>query len=61
MSFRDRDNVVITVGDLAIYKDSIYVVRFIESYASATVAILENVKTHLIESPLLHDIVKYEG
>lgn len=58
MSFRDKNNVAVAIGDSVEYNGSRYVLLFIESYAFATVAIIENIKTHTIDSPLLRDITK---
>lgn len=58
MAFCDKNNVAVVVGDKVEYNGSVYIIRFIESYACATVAILEDIKTHTIDSPLLRDITK---
>ncbi|MGH7974762.1 MAG: hypothetical protein ACREBR_04505 [bacterium] len=58
MCFRDKNNVMIDVNDHVEYNGSEYVIKAIQTYTCATVAILENIKTHVVEIPLIRDIIK---
>lgn len=56
--FRDKNKVLINVGD-EIEKDGIkYIIKFIISHTTATVVIAENVESHQVETLLLHDVKK---
>jgi hypothetical protein len=58
MAFGDKNDVAVALGDLVEYNGSVYILRNIELYDFVTVAVLEDLKTHVIHSPLLRDIVK---
>lgn len=58
MSFRDGCNVKVFAGDTVVRDGIKYIIKFIESYAVATVVIAENIKTHTVETLLLRDIKK---
>jgi len=58
MCYRDKGNLPVSVGDIVELDDRQYIIRFIEEYIMATTVIVENVKTHQIETLLLHDIRK---
>ena len=58
MAFRDKCNKKVSAGDIVEYKENLYRVKVIESYSMATEVIAENMKTHKVETLLLHDVKK---
>jgi len=52
------NNKDVSIGDKVTCHNKIYTLRFIESYPTATIAVLENIKTHEIDRLFLRDIVK---
>lgn len=58
MCFKDKNNVPVLVGDLIERGNSKYIIKAIEDYDMATVAIVENIKTHIVDTLLLRDVKK---
>ena len=58
MCYRDKSKVPVVSGDVVEFKDKSYIIKVIEEYDMATVAIVENVKTGKVETLLLRDIKK---
>ena len=58
MCFKDKNNVPVSVGDLIERGNSKYIIKVIEEYDMATVAIVENIKTGKMETLLLRDVKK---
>lgn len=58
--FKDKDFVPVSVGDL-VEKDGVkYIIQFIMPYVMVTAVIVENIKTHQVETLLLRDIKRYD-
>lgn len=58
MAFKDMNDKEVFIGDKVTCHNKIYTLRFIESYPTATIAVLENIKTHDIDRLFLRDIIK---
>jgi hypothetical protein len=58
MCFKDKNEVSVSIGDKVTCNGLIYTVQFIESYPCATIAVLENIKTHEVDRLFLRDIIK---
>ena len=58
MSYRDKNDSLIKTGDVVERGNSKYIIKCIEEYDMATVAIAENIKTGKVETLLLRDVKK---
>lgn len=59
MCYRDKNNVAVGINDVVKYAGARYVVKYIEDYDCATVAIAEKLdSSHSIDTLLLRDIEK---
>lgn len=58
MAFKDMNDKEVSIGDKVTCNNKIYIISFIESYPTATIAVLENIKTHAIDRLFLMDIIK---
>ena len=58
MSFKDKCNTPVTAGDIIEYNGKQYKIKVIEEYIMATTVIVENIKTHQVETLLLRDVKK---
>ena len=58
MCYRDKNNSPIKTGDMVEKNDIKYVIKVIEEYDFATVAIVENITNQEVETLLLRDIKK---
>jgi hypothetical protein len=58
MAFRDKNNSPVKTGDTIERGNSKYIIKCIEEYDMATVAIAENIKTGKVETLLLRDVKK---
>jgi hypothetical protein len=58
MAFRDKNNVELFIDDIIEKDDQKYIIRLIESYSFVTVAVVENIINHKIETFELRDIIK---
>jgi len=60
MAYRDKNNVDLFAGDVVEKDGHRYRIHDIKSYSFATVAIVENLETHSVDSLLLQDIRKLQ-
>jgi vancomycin permeability regulator SanA len=58
MCYRDKNDSPVKTGDVVERGNSKYLIKVIEEYDMATVAIVENIKTGKVETLLLRDIKK---
>ncbi len=58
MCYRDKNEVEVFINDTVEYNDVMYCIRGIASYPCATVVILENLKTLVVETVFLRDVIK---
>ncbi len=58
MCFRDRNNIPVSIGSVVEFNDIKYIIKVIEEYDCATVAIVENITNQEVETLLLHDVKK---
>ena len=58
MCYQDKNNNPIKVGDNVERGNSKFIIKVIEEYDMATVAIVENIKTGKVETLLLRDVKK---
>lgn len=58
MAFKDRCNKKVTAGDIVESNSNLYRIKVIEEYVMATTVIVENLKTHQVETLLLRDVKK---
>jgi hypothetical protein len=58
MCYQDKNCIPIKIGDSVERGNSKYIIKVIEEYDMATVAIVENIKTGKVETLLLRDIKK---
>jgi hypothetical protein len=58
MCYQDKNNSPIKMGDLVERGNSKFIIKVIEEYDMATVAIVENIKTGKVDTLLLRDIKK---
>jgi len=58
MAFRDKNNIMLFIGDIVEKDGQRFIVYGIATFPCATVAIAENIITKSVETLLLQDIIK---